>query len=48
MRRIVGQRMTQSKQSAPHFYISMDVDMTAVSKLETDGKNGRRADPVDQ
>jgi len=33
MRRIVGQRMTQSKQSAPHFYISMDVDMTAVSKL---------------
>ena len=33
MRRIVGQRMTQSKQSAPHFYISMDVDMSAVGKL---------------
>ncbi len=33
MRRIVGQRMTQSKQSAPHFYISMDIDMSAVSKL---------------
>jgi pyruvate dehydrogenase E2 component (dihydrolipoamide acetyltransferase) len=30
MRRIVGERMTQSKQNAPHFYISMDVDMTAV------------------
>jgi pyruvate dehydrogenase E2 component (dihydrolipoamide acetyltransferase) len=29
MRRIVGERMTQSKQSAPHFYISMDIDMTA-------------------
>ncbi len=35
MRRIVGQRMTQSKQTAPHFYISMDVDMTAVSKLRS-------------
>jgi pyruvate dehydrogenase E2 component (dihydrolipoamide acetyltransferase) len=32
MRRIVGQRMTQSKQSAPHFYISMDIDMSAVSE----------------
>ena len=31
MRRIVGERMTQSKQRAPHFYISMEVDMTVVS-----------------
>ena len=38
MRRIVGQRMTQSKQSAPHFYISMDVDMTAVTKLRSAAK----------
>jgi len=38
MRRIVGQRMTQSKQSAPHFYISMEVDMTAVSKLRNHWK----------
>jgi len=30
MRRIVGERMTRSKQTAPHFYISMDVDMTEV------------------
>src|SRR4030095_8102675 len=30
MRRIVGERMTQSKLSAPHFYISMDIDMSAV------------------
>jgi pyruvate dehydrogenase E2 component (dihydrolipoamide acetyltransferase) len=29
MRRIVGERMSQSKQSVPHFYISMDIDMTA-------------------
>ena len=38
MRRIVGQRMTQSKQSAPHFYISMDVDMTAVTKFRSAAK----------
>jgi pyruvate dehydrogenase E2 component (dihydrolipoamide acetyltransferase) len=38
MRRIVGQRMTQSKQSAPHFYISMDIDMTAVNRLRTEWK----------
>jgi pyruvate dehydrogenase E2 component (dihydrolipoamide acetyltransferase) len=38
MRRIVGQRMTQSKQSAPHFYISMDIDMTAVSRIRTAAK----------
>lgn len=38
MRRIVGQRMTQSKQSAPHFYISMDIDMTAAGKLRTEWK----------
>jgi pyruvate dehydrogenase E2 component (dihydrolipoamide acetyltransferase) len=40
MRRIVGERMTQSKQSAPHFYLSMDIDMTAVSKLRTEWKEG--------
>ena len=49
MRRIVGQRMTQSKQSAPHFYISMDIDMTAVSKLRTRMERARRrVDAVDQ
>ncbi|MBI2232165.1 MAG: 2-oxo acid dehydrogenase subunit E2 [Deltaproteobacteria bacterium] len=38
MRRIVGQRMAQSKQSAPHFYISMDIDMTGVSEARTNWK----------
>jgi pyruvate dehydrogenase E2 component (dihydrolipoamide acetyltransferase) len=38
MRRIVGQRMTQSKQSAPHFYISMDIDMSAVGEARTQWK----------
>jgi pyruvate dehydrogenase E2 component (dihydrolipoamide acetyltransferase) len=32
MRRIVGQRMSESKQSAPHFYLSVDIDMTAVDE----------------
>jgi len=38
MRRIVGQRMTQSKQSAPHFYLGMDIDMTMVVKVRTELK----------
>jgi pyruvate dehydrogenase E2 component (dihydrolipoamide acetyltransferase) len=46
MRRIVGQRMTQSKQSAPHYYISMDVDMSAVTKLRNEWKErGDEATP---
>jgi len=32
MRRIIGERMTLSKQTAPHFYLNMDVDMTGVEK----------------
>jgi pyruvate dehydrogenase E2 component (dihydrolipoamide acetyltransferase) len=39
MRRIVGARMTESKQRAPHFYLSMDIDMSAVSKLRSDWKD---------
>jgi pyruvate dehydrogenase E2 component (dihydrolipoamide acetyltransferase) len=38
MRRIVGERMTQSKQSAPHFYLNMDIDMSAVTKLRSEAK----------
>jgi pyruvate dehydrogenase E2 component (dihydrolipoamide acetyltransferase) len=32
MRRIVGERMSKSKQSAPHFYVGVDVDMTEVDR----------------
>jgi pyruvate dehydrogenase E2 component (dihydrolipoyllysine-residue acetyltransferase) len=32
MRRIVGERMTQSKQTAPHFYLTMNADMTEVTR----------------
>ena len=38
MRRIVGQRMTQSKQSAPHFYLNIDIDMTAVNSIRSKWK----------
>ena len=30
MRRLIGERMTSSKKTAPHFYLSMEVDMTGV------------------
>ena len=30
MRRVIGERMTLSKQTAPHFYLNMDADMTGV------------------
>jgi pyruvate dehydrogenase E2 component (dihydrolipoamide acetyltransferase) len=35
MRRIVGECMTHSKQTAPHFYISMDIDMTGIAGMRT-------------
>jgi pyruvate dehydrogenase E2 component (dihydrolipoyllysine-residue acetyltransferase) len=38
MRRIVGERMSRSKQTAPHFYISMDIDMTEVSRHRSSEK----------
>ena len=44
MRRIVGERMTKSKQAAPHFYLSMDVDMTDVTRQRNALKE--KADPV--
>jgi pyruvate dehydrogenase E2 component (dihydrolipoamide acetyltransferase) len=38
MRRIVGERMSKSKQRAPHFYVGMDVDMSAVEKRRSELK----------
>jgi pyruvate dehydrogenase E2 component (dihydrolipoamide acetyltransferase) len=38
MRRIIAKRMTQSKQAAPHFYVSMDVDMTEVTERRARSK----------
>jgi pyruvate dehydrogenase E2 component (dihydrolipoamide acetyltransferase) len=33
MRQTIGRRMVESKQQAPHFYITMDVDMAAATEL---------------
>ena len=33
MRRFIGERMASSKRTAPHFYVSMEVDMTRVEAL---------------
>jgi pyruvate dehydrogenase E2 component (dihydrolipoamide acetyltransferase) len=38
MRRTIAERMTRSKQTAPHFYVSMDVDMTRVSQRRTESR----------
>ncbi|MGH7873488.1 MAG: dihydrolipoamide acetyltransferase family protein, partial [Candidatus Binatia bacterium] len=38
MRRIVGERMTQSKQNAPHFYLSVDIDMSTATELRAAAK----------
>ena len=38
MRRVIGERMAKSKQSAPHFYLSLDADMTEVNKKRAEWK----------
>jgi pyruvate dehydrogenase E2 component (dihydrolipoamide acetyltransferase) len=38
MRRIIGERMSKSKQTTPHFYISMDMDMTEVERQRRERK----------
>jgi pyruvate dehydrogenase E2 component (dihydrolipoamide acetyltransferase) len=42
MRRIVAERMAKSKREAPHFYLTMEVDMTAAAafraKLNSEGQ----------
>ncbi len=44
MRRIAGERMTQSKRSTPHFYLSVDIDMSAVGSLRSDWKQRRESE----
>ncbi len=46
MRRIVAQRMTRSKQSAPHFYLGMDVDMSGVEKKRAELKRSGAAPSI--
>lgn len=35
MRKVIAQRLTQSKQSTPHYYVSVDVQMDAIMKLRS-------------
>lgn len=42
MRRIVGERMAKSKQTAPHFYVSVDADMTEVNRKRTEWKERKQ------
>lgn len=43
MRRIVGERMAKSKQSAPHFYLTMDADMTEITRRRDKSKENGEA-----
>lgn len=43
MRRIVAERMALSKQTAPHFYLSVDIDMSAVIRWRADRQSGDAA-----
>ena len=33
MRRVIAKRLTESKQSVPHFYLTMDIELDALLKL---------------
>jgi pyruvate dehydrogenase E2 component (dihydrolipoamide acetyltransferase) len=39
MRRVIAERMSQSKREAPHFYLSVDVDMEAADELRRELKS---------
>ena len=41
MRRMIGKRLSESKQSAPHFYVSIDVDLDALLALRTQWKQAQ-------
>jgi pyruvate dehydrogenase E2 component (dihydrolipoamide acetyltransferase) len=45
MRRIIGERMSRSKLTAPHFYLSMEIDMTRVLH-ERKGWKDRGTGPI--
>jgi pyruvate dehydrogenase E2 component (dihydrolipoamide acetyltransferase) len=41
MRKVIARRLTESKQTIPHFYLSVDVELDALLKLRAD-LNGRK------
>jgi pyruvate dehydrogenase E2 component (dihydrolipoamide acetyltransferase) len=42
MRKVIARRLTEAKQTVPHFYVSMDVELDALLKLRAD-LNGKSA-----
>jgi len=44
IRKIIARRLTQSKQTIPHFYLTLDVDMRAASRLRTEYNAGAGED----
>ena len=36
MRKVIARRLTEAKQTVPHFYVSMDIDIDALLKLRGD------------
>ena len=36
MRKVIARRLTEAKQSVPHFYLSMDIELDALLKLRTE------------
>ncbi|MBI2359822.1 MAG: 2-oxo acid dehydrogenase subunit E2, partial [Deltaproteobacteria bacterium] len=43
MRRIIGERMSESKRAIPHFYVNMEVDMTEAVKLREEWKERKKS-----
>lgn len=44
MRKVIARRLTQSKQTVPHFYLTLDVDMRAAAKLRAEYNAGAGED----
>jgi len=44
MRKVIARRLLQSKQTVPHFYLTLDVDMRAASKLRAEFNAGAGED----
>jgi pyruvate dehydrogenase E2 component (dihydrolipoamide acetyltransferase) len=40
MRKVIARRLTQSKQTIPHFYLTLDVDMRAAARLRSEYNAG--------
>jgi len=40
MRQAIARRMAQSKREAPHFYVTMDIDMTAAMRMRSELNEG--------